>query len=138
MDYEQKNSNMQNPYMQGNGENRGGLFTAARICGIVSISLGLLSLIACCLGYLSIPIGALGILFAVLCRRKGQALPRSCKTGLVLSIAGLAIGMAMLALTVYSTITNPTFWEYMRDAYTQYEQMYQELYGAAPDGYGNL
>ena len=132
------NDYQDNSTRQYNEDNRGNFPIATRICGIVSMSLGLLSVVACCLGYLSIPIGALGILFAVLSRRKGKPLPRICKTGLVLSIIGMVIGFAMLLLTIYSTITNPNFWEYFRDTYEQYEEMYKEICGADFETYQDL
>lgn len=133
MNYYEDNSNRQ-PIE----DYRGGLPVASRVCGIISISLGLLSVTACCLGYLSIPLGALGILFAVLSRRKGKPLPPMCKTGLILSVIGLMIGILMMVVSIYSAITNPNFWAAMQETYAQYQQLYQELYGTAPEAYNNL
>ena len=124
MNYYEDNSNR-----QPNEDYRGGLPLASRVCGIISISLGLLSVTACCLGYLSIPLGALGILFAVLSRRKDKPLPPMCKTGLFLSVIGLIIGILMMVVSIYSAITNPNFWAAMQETYEQYQQLYQELYG---------
>lgn len=124
-----EHSNMQNPNTQNmntpeNTEQPGGLSTASRICGVLSMTLGMFSVTACCLGYLSIPIGALGILFAVLSRRIGKQMPIACKTGLMLSITGLLIGIIMMIFHVYTTITDPSFWEYTQEMIEMYEEMY--------------
>ena len=124
------NSNMPNPNAQNmntpeHTEQPGGLPVASRICGMLSMTLGIFSVTACCLGYLSIPIGALGILFAILSRRIGKEMPTSCKTGLMLSITGLIIGTLMMVLNIYATITDPTFWEYTQEIM----EMYEEIYG---------
>ena len=138
MNYDQDNFNTQNSNMQGNPDNMNGLSTAAQVCGIISMVLGILTLISCCLGYLSIPIGALGILFAVLSRRKGEKLSSISKTGLTLSIVGLIIGIMMFMLSLYSVITNPNFWESMKETYEQYEEMYEEIYGIELEDYNSL
>lgn len=66
------------PYNQG--------FTiASLVFGILSATLG------CCF-YLSIPLGALAILFAVLCRRKSKPWNDNCRAGFVLGIAGCVFG----------------------------------------------
>ena len=126
MNYYQDNSNANN---FNKVDKRRGLSNAARVCGIISLCFGMLALIACCLGYLSIPLGALGILFAVLCRRQNQALPSAAKAGLITSVIGLILGIVMLLLSIYSTITNPIFWDTMQETYEQYEELYEEMYG---------
>lgn len=131
----QDNSNMQNSGMQEKGDNLGGLPTASRVCGIISMILGISTLVACCLGYLSIPLGALGILFAILSRRKGQPMNHSSKTGMTLSIIGMLIGIIMLALSIFYTITDPNFWEETNEIYKEYEEMYEELYGIELEDY---
>lgn len=124
MNYYSANSNMHTTEQTENTDNRSGLFAASRICGLISMTLGIFAVTTCCLGYLSIPIGALGILFAMLSRRYGQPMPASCKTGLMLSVAGLVIGCILMILHIYTTITNPTFWEYMQEVMEMYEEVY--------------
>lgn len=133
MNYYSDNSNMQNTNAQGAypphpGE-AGGLPTASRICGIISFGLGILSVTACCLGYLSIPLGALGILFAMLSRRIGKQMPPTCKSGIILSVIGIVVGLVMMATTIYITITDPQFWEQTQETMELYEEMYEETYG---------
>lgn len=126
MNYYQDDSNIQgiNPNQQHGTDALGGLPNASRICGIISLILGILSLTTCCLGFLCIPVGALGILFAVLSRRLGKQLPPTCVTGLTMSVIGIIMGIIMLIFTIYYTITNPLFWEQTQQMMELYEEMY--------------
>ena len=63
-----------------------GLSIASMVCGICS-------LVLCCTGLLSIPAGALGILFALLTRKRGQRMNNMCVAGIWLSCVGLALGI---------------------------------------------
>lgn len=130
MNYYSDNSNMQNTQgaYPSPGENSG-LSTASRICGIISVSLGIFSVSACCLGYLSIPLGALGILFAMLSRRIGKQMPPACKSGIILSVIGILVGLVMMIATIYVTITDPIFWEQYQETMEMYEEIYEETYG---------
>lgn len=65
----------------------------------ISCVLGLCSLILTCTGVLPIPLGALGILFAVL-SRKGRKMEPAAKLGCILSVIGLVTGL-ILTITVY-------------------------------------
>lgn len=133
MNYYSDNSNMQNTNTQDtyppHPDAFGGLPTASRICGIISFGLGIFSVTACCLGYLSIPLGALGILFAMLSRRLGKQMPPACKSGIILSVIGIVVGLVMMIATIYITITDPQFWEQMQETMELYEEMYEETYG---------
>lgn len=81
-----------------------------------ALVLGILSLALCCCCYLSIPLGALGILFAVLSKRDSQMAGRA-KAGLGLSIAGLCLtllmGLSMLLMFVNDADFRNTFDDYM-------------------------
>ena len=66
-----------------------------RLCGIIAMVLGILSITTCCLGFLSIPVGALGILFGVLSRRLGKKMPSASVVGIVLSSVGAIAGFIM-------------------------------------------
>lgn len=132
MNYTYDNSNKQNTNTQGSYSSQpneyGGLPTASRVCGIISFSLGILSVTACCLGYLSIPLGALGILFAMLSRRIGKQMPPACKSGITLSIIGIVVGIVMMVLSIYVTITDPQFWEQSQEIMELYEELYEGTY----------
>lgn len=92
---------------------------------IASMTLGILSAIPCCMGTLSIPFGALGILFAVLTRRKGQRMHSLSFMGLWLSCVGLFWGIFVL---VQSFIQLP---QMLNDpaAMSEVNALYQMIYG---------
>ena len=68
---------------------------------IASAACGLLSLMTCCTIVLSLPLGALGLLFAVLAHRKGRKMNTQCVTGITLSCIGLVTALSMI---VYSFV----------------------------------
>ena len=68
-----------------------------------SCALGLLSISLGCCG-LSLPLGALGMVFALLVYRKGQRLNNTARLGLIMSSTGFAfgIGLERIAMGKYS------------------------------------
>lgn len=70
---------------------------------IASLVLGLTSVTIGCCG-LCLPLGALGILFALLVRRTGKRLTGIAQAGLILSIIGFVGGIIMY---VYTFVTLP-------------------------------
>lgn len=99
-------------------EKLSGFSVASMICGIISIVL-------CCTGILSLPLGALGILFAVLSHRRGRSMPTMSLTGIILSCLGILMGLLMLVISIYMVITDPEFRESFEDSYEEY---YEEFY----------
>lgn len=91
---------------------------AAAICGLLSAT-------TCCTVILSLPLGALGILFAVLAYRKGRKTSSTWVIGLTLSIVGL---VSSLAITIYSVAMMPVLMrnETFRD---QMNSVMQQIYG---------
>lgn len=89
MDFQQNDRNQPNsrydrqpsPYGQG-------FPLAALVCGLLSITLG------CC--NLSLPFGALGILFVVLCHRHNKPLDHNCRIALCLCVIGCIYGVLSL------------------------------------------
>ena len=75
---------------------------------IASLILGLLSVTIGCCG-ISLPLGALGLFFALMVRRKGKRMNSTAKAGLTLSIIGMVMGVA---LAVYALVSLPVM---MRD-----------------------
>lgn len=93
-----------------------------------SLFCGAASLLLCCTGLLSIPIGALGILFAILSKRLDKPMHYMSKTGIALSSAGIILGLLILAYTIFLIATDP-----------QYQQMYLntlQYYNQIYEGYG--
>lgn len=91
-----------------------GFANASMVLGLISVTLSFCGL--------SIPLGALGILFAVLCKRKGRKLVGNCRTGLTLSVFGIALGVLALLYMVYLVWNDPAFAE-------QLNQISQAAYG---------
>ena len=95
-----------------------GFIIASMICGVLSVT-------ACCTGILSLPLGALGILFALLTYRKGKKMNGTALTGIVLSTMGIITGVSML---IYSFYTLP---DMMQDPIfrNQVDSITQQMYG---------
>ncbi len=94
-----------------------GFSIASLVMGILSVSLG------CC--GMSLPFGALGILFALLCYRKGKRLNGNARFGLYLSIFGCVYGAGVM---IYSLLQLPAM---LKDPtyVNQLNQLYQSLFG---------
>lgn len=71
---------------------------------MASVTCGILSITTSCTGILPLPLGALGILFAMLVYRKGKRMNSACMMGITTSCVGIAIG---LMLTIYSFASLP-------------------------------
>lgn len=95
-----------------------GFIIASMICGALSVT-------ACCTGILSLPLGALGILFALLTYRKGKKINGSAMTGIFLSVIGIITGVSMI---IYSFYTLP---QMMQDPFfrSQVDAMTEQMYG---------
>ena len=89
---------------------------------IASLAAGIFSIITCCTGITCIPLGALGILFALLSRKSDCRFPSMSVAGICTSIIGLAIG-ALLLYVSFRIVFDPEF----RAAYVN--PFYQEFYG---------
>lgn len=85
-----------------------------------ALVLGILSLVLCCCCYVSIPLGALGILFAILSKRGGLMSGRS-RAGLGLSIAGLCLTLLMTVSMVLTVLRDDTFWQTLEDTQKYYQ-----------------
>ncbi len=91
---------------------------ASFIMGMLSVTIG------CC--GLSIPLSALGVLFALLAHRKGRRMNSTAKSGLVLSCIGAVLGVC---LAVYSFLAMPGIMK-------QFQALSQSQSEASP--YGEL
>ncbi len=85
-----------------------------------SLVMGILSLLLLCTGVLSIPTGALGILFATLSKKGKNPLNASALLGLIFSIIGIAAGTAVSIYAVYMVMTDPSVIEEVRQMYARY------------------
>ena len=95
-----------------------GFLTASCLCGFLSVTM-------CCTGALSLPIGALGILFALLAYRKGKKLASQAVVGIVLSTVGMLSGIALI---IYSFVTLPEMLQ--NEAFrSQVDTVTEQMYG---------
>ena len=86
-----------------------------------SMTAGTLSLFFLVSG-LSFPVGALGILFALL-SRKGDKMDPQAKLGCILSIIGLCLGIAIF---IYAAVT---VYQNFPELIQQYQQLYEMYQG---------
>ncbi len=92
---------------------------------VASAACGLLSMTTSCTIILSLPLGALGILFAALAHRAKKKMSSTCATGIILSCVGLATAVSMI---VYSFVMLPSLMQ--NDLFrNQANAVSQRLYG---------
>ncbi len=121
MDYYQNQE--QDNERNGNGQEMDPRFRGISIASLVC---GICSLVLCCTGLLSIPAGALGILFALLTRKRGQRMNNMCVAGIWLSCVGLALGIFITVSSIVTIFTDPSYLNML-------DQMYREMYGVGID-----
>ena len=105
------------------------LATASLILGIIS----LFSTLCCCPFVFS----AIGIVLALLSKGAEKVLRPRARTGLILSVVGLAVSVILIGFTIAFPIfmykTNPQFRENLREEMTksldQDEELYRQIYG---------
>lgn len=92
---------------------------------IASAVCGLLAMTTSCTIVLSLPLGALGILFAVLAHRTKKKMNTTCLMGIALSCVGLVTALSMI---VYSFLTLPSMMQ--NESFRgQINAVTQQLYG---------
>lgn len=95
---------------------------------IASMVLGICSLLTTCTAILPLPLGALGILFAVLSYRKGRRMDSMAVTGIATSCLGLAFSVVIFGVAFSMMPAMLRSQEY-RDMLNRYsESMYGESY----------
>lgn len=107
------------------------------IFAAASLMLGIFSATSCCTGILSLPLGALGILFAILTYRKGKSLHTLSIVGIVFSAIGVLSSLFMLIYTFVALPTlmqNETFRQQMNAVSEQmygieFDELMEEAYG---------
>jgi hypothetical protein len=93
-----------------------------------SVILGILGLLSCVILYFSLPLGALGILFALLSRGSRPHMSTRAKTGLGLSAAGLILTLTLTGTALYQNrdmFFSGKFQEQLKD-YLEYYYQEQE------------
>lgn len=108
---------------QGTNQRFGG---AAFGCGIASIA-------TLFTGVLSVGIGALGILFVNLSKRRGKAILPRAKAGMVMSIIGIVLGGIITfnsLLLMYTMVKDGSFYD---TYYNEFNESYKMIYGEDMD-----
>lgn len=108
-----------------------GFSIASLVLGLLSITLG------CC--RISLPLGALGILFAMLCYCKGKPMNSNARLGLYLSVTGCIYGIVMIVYILFvqlpAMLQDPAYISQMNQLYQMlfgmdFEEFLQTFYGA--------
>lgn len=91
---------------------------------IASMVMGIGSILLCCLGFVSLPMSALGILFAILSRRKGSGMHGMSIAGIWTSAVGMVLGLisAVYLIIIMIIVATPSLHHYL-------DPLYQQTYG---------
>ena len=115
-----------------------GFIIASLVCGLLSTFLGIV--------LIGLPIGALGILFALLTYRKGKRMNILAKTGLVTSVLGILFGVIIIVCVYVSMpilLKNEAYKAQVESFYNalpkedsdmdfeEFWKMYQHFYGVS-------
>ena len=96
----------------------------------IAMFLGSSSLILCSCLYLSIPMGAMAVLFALLSRGGGTTLSSKAKTALCLGIAGIIVTAAFYSISIYVAIQEAgSLEELLRETCEMYGYDFETLFG---------
>lgn len=103
---------------------------------MVSMILGICSLVLLCTIFLPLVLGALGIIFAVLSKRRGQKMETPAVTGVVTSSLGLGVSLIFCIFSLVSAfiMLQPENREQLNRVYEDsfgvtYEEYIEEIYG---------
>lgn len=99
--------------------------TASFVLGVLSVTMG-------CCGF-ALPLGALGILFALLVYRKGRKLNSTAKSGLALSCIGVFLGLCTI---IYVQLSMPRLLQWLQENRSQNSS--DTAYGTEYDNYINF
>ncbi|MBE5890168.1 MAG: hypothetical protein E7282_04265 [Lachnospiraceae bacterium] len=93
-----------------------------------ALTLGIISLVGCTCFYLSIPLGALAIIFASLSRGGNTKFSDVARIGLLLGIIGIAVSIGFTTFAVIKAYMTYGGWEGILKEYAQYTgYSYEEL-----------
>lgn len=95
-------SNMPNyPQTPGSGSNPDAFQESGGTFPLISMILGIASIILCCTGILSIPLASVSIILAVLSARKGKSMSGMSIAGICTSIFGMILGIVFLIYIIF-------------------------------------
>ena len=92
-----------------------------RLWSVLSLVLGILSVVCCCIGWTGIVYGALSIIFAVISRNRLGYFDGMAIAGLVLAVFGMVFGITVLILPY--VIPDEWLEDWMDIYFEEYESM---------------
>lgn len=99
---------------------------------IVSLIMGICSLVTICTAILPLPLGALGILFAILSYRKGRHMDTMAIAGIATSCVGLLFSLVVVGMgfaMMPSMLRDPEYRDMLnRYSESMYGQSYDDLF----------
>lgn len=104
---------------------------------VASLIIGIISIVSLCCPILSIILGALGIIFSLLSRRRKEKISGNAQIGMILSVLGLVLGFLVMIGTVIYVIRqagNENVQKYLKN----YEEQYGDEYNGNTDIYDYL
>lgn len=139
-EFENGNSGGYNPFSDsgnGGGGNSGGYnsfsnFTKPKTRGwsVVSLVVGIISVLCCCLGWAGLVFGAVAVIASIISRRSLGYFDGLAIAGLVLGIFGIVFGGAIL-ITSY---TQADFWnEFWEEYFKEFEDLYPDISNPSGD-----
>lgn len=112
---------------------------SSRGLALASMILGIVSICCCCI---SLPLGGLGIVLALLSRRENREMLIQAKAGLITSIIGIVISIVAFVLLMagsFATLAEDGGEEFWKEYEKQYETQYhQEVPEGTYDIYKDL
>ena len=98
------------------------LASASMIIGLISLAL----LFTFIFSSFSIPLGALGLVFAFMSTRAGKGVPTKAKTGILASSIGLGVGIILTVVSFVTVVKSGMLGSLLNTYSAMYEQMYGE------------
>ncbi len=103
---------------------------------LVSMIMGICSLATFCTIFLPLVLGALGIIFAILSKRRGKKMESSAVTGVITSALGLGVALVFCIISIGSAFVmlQPENRDQLNELYENsfgmtYEEYVEEFYG---------
>lgn len=127
--YENENHNLNSDNSQNQNPNNGQnnyerMDPTPSSMSVASLAMGILSIVTVCCPALSIILGALGIIFSLLSRKRREKLNGNAQIGLIISILGLILGFFVTIGSIIYVVK-----ELNSDQMPQYLEQYKELLG---------
>lgn len=95
---------------------------------IASLVLGIISLLCCCLWYISLACGALSVVFAIIQKKRAGDMGGMALAGMVCGIVGAVIAILIFGYSLTLTLTNPDWIEDFYGNSVEYASIFRWLH----------